>query len=86
MERFLDESPATAADDRSCLTLGAVTAGKDHGDIRIDLPQDVERPATVYPRHDHIQDDQIDLLCLLAVYGDRLLTAAGRQHPIAVVD
>lgn len=80
---FLQETITAQFKQPGRLAVDAVAAGEQYTDCRIDFFQGNEGVKAAQPRHDHIQNDQIDAHVVLLVEIDGLTAAVGREYGVA---
>jgi hypothetical protein len=83
MERFFNKGPATPAHDVRGLSLPTVAGRENDASPGVHFSHQVEDISPLQIRHDHVQDNQIDLLPLFPVDPERLLTILRREDPVS---
>jgi hypothetical protein len=79
---FLEKTVTAAIDDFLGLARNAIAAGEQNPDSGLNLSHPVKGFAAGDSRHDHVQDDEIDLLTFFHKYRQCLLTARRKIDPV----
>ncbi len=79
----MDEPGAAAIENILRLAVDAVATGQHDTGVGIDLPDPVEGLAAVQPRHDHVQEHQVDVCAFLFEPLERLDSTAGDHDRVS---
>ena len=81
--RFLEEAVTTQFEHFRGLTVDAVATGKQYNHPRVDLFHGGVGVIAAESRHDHVEDDQRNVLLMPLIEGKSFVAVAGSQNGVA---